>query len=575
MADAAHSGGYRPRPLKQLLGLIRPDARDIGVVVAFSVVVGVLSLAVPLAAQLLFNYVAFGSLVQPLVVIGVTLFAALAFAAMIRAMIIYVIELLQRRLFVRVVSELGDRLPRARADAFDGLHGPELVNRFFDVLTVQKAGGMLLLDGVAAFLQTVIGLTIVAFYHPTLLAFSITLVILGAAVLLGLSGPAVKTAIAESNAKYKVAATLEEIVGGLNTFKQVDLHGVAFRRADAAATEYVTARRRHFGYFFRQLLGALWLQVVAATALLTIGGYLVILGQLTLGQLVASELIVALALASFTKIAIKLGDIYDMFAAVYKLTTLLELPVERSDGAPLVRATGGAALAFRGVSFGFDPMNDVLREVDFGVGPGERAAIIGAHGSGKSTLAALMLSTRMPTRGRLELDGVDFREMRLDAIREQVVVVKSLEFIDGSIEDNVILGRSAISHEDCRTALEAVGLIDEIRDLPAGLTQRLTALGSPLSSGQKQRLMIARALAGRPRVLVIDDLLDDMDSDARRRVMRTLTDPALSCTVLVLSHHEWAAPHMDRVFRLSRDGVMIEDHGAPARGVAKGEEVDA
>jgi len=182
-----------PAPLRQLAALIRPDSRDLWTVVAFSIAVGVLALAVPIAAQMLFNYVAFGGLLQPLVVLGITLFLVLSLAAGMRMVISFVVEMLQRRIFVRTVSDLGDRLPRVRADAFDRTSGPEMVNRFFDVLTIQKVGAVLLLDGIAAFLQTTIGLIIVAFYHPFLLGFSGILLAAGFFVVFVLGRSATRT----------------------------------------------------------------------------------------------------------------------------------------------------------------------------------------------------------------------------------------------------------------------------------------------------------------------------------------------------------------------------------------------
>jgi ABC-type bacteriocin/lantibiotic exporter with double-glycine peptidase domain len=136
-------------PLRRLIGLIRPEGTDIRVVVAFAVGVGVLSLATPLAVEALVSTVAMNLLMQQLVILSLVLFVCLALAAAMRALQTLVVEAIQQRLFVRVTSDLAYRLPRVRADAFDREYGPELVNRFFDVLTVQKVGALLLLDGIA------------------------------------------------------------------------------------------------------------------------------------------------------------------------------------------------------------------------------------------------------------------------------------------------------------------------------------------------------------------------------------------------------------------------------------------
>ena len=139
------AAGHRARPFTRLGQLLRPERRDIAAVVVFAVAVAVLSLATPIAAEGLVNTVAFGVLVGPVVVIALVLGGCLGLAAAVRAMQIYVAECLQRRLFVRVVADYAGRLPRAQLRAFDAAEGPELANRFFDVLTLQKAVALLLL----------------------------------------------------------------------------------------------------------------------------------------------------------------------------------------------------------------------------------------------------------------------------------------------------------------------------------------------------------------------------------------------------------------------------------------------
>ena len=171
----SHQTAKHLDPLFRLIGLLRPEKKDLWVILVFSIVVGVLALASPVAVEALVNTVAFGRYLQPVIVLAILLFTFLAFAAAMRALITLLAEIVQRRLFVRVVEDLAYRLPRVRQQAFDEEYGPELVNRFFDVVTVQKAIAALLLDGISIVLQTIIGMAVLAFYHPFLLGFDIAL----------------------------------------------------------------------------------------------------------------------------------------------------------------------------------------------------------------------------------------------------------------------------------------------------------------------------------------------------------------------------------------------------------------
>ncbi len=326
------AGPHTPlSPLARLVGLIRPEKRDLWVVLVFSMFVGVLALASPVAVEALVNTVAFGRYLQPIVVLAILLFTFLAFAAAMRALITYIVEVLQRRLFVRVVEDLAYRLPRVRYPEFDHAHGPELVNRFFDVVTVQKTASALLLDGVSIVLQTLIGMAVLAFYHPFLLGFDVVLLLLIGIAVFVLGRGAVSTAITESKAKYAVAAWLEELVRHTTAFKLHAGNQFALERADQLTVKWLDARRGHFRVVIRQIIFALSLQAMAATALLGLGGWLVIMGELTLGQLVAAELIVMVIVGSFAKLGKHMESFYDLLASVDKLGHLFDLATENHD----------------------------------------------------------------------------------------------------------------------------------------------------------------------------------------------------------------------------------------------------
>lgn len=521
-------------------------------VILFSVAVGILMLATPVTVQALVNFVTFGGLIQPLIVLGILLFAFLALGGAIRVVQTYVIEVMQRRLFVRVVADLAGRLPRVTAECYDRQNGPELVNRFFDVVTVQKVAAMLLLDGATVLLQAFVGLLILAFYHPFLLAFDVILVLSLGFVVVVLGRGAIGTAIQESKAKYAVAAALEEMARYPLVFKLAGAADFARRKADALATSYVEARSSHFSIVLRQIIGFITIQVIAATALLTLGGGLVLEGQLTLGQLVAAELIVSTILASFFKLGKQLENVYDLLAAVDKLGHLMDLPLERATGVTHHGDTGMAGLRVRNVAFEFEPNKPIISDLSFDVQPDERVCVIGRHGSGKSVLADLLFGLRRANSGQIELNGFDVRELSLRTLREQVALVRGVETIDGTIEDNVRMGRPGVTPEDVRSVLNDVGLLDEIRKLPDGLLTALTPTGKPLSAGQASRLMVARAMVGRPKVLILDDVLDDLDSEARDWVLSAIVQPDRRWSVIILGRHDYTGHGVDRVIHLDK-----------------------
>lgn len=564
---ATSPGDEHLAPLQRLRKLLGADRHEILLAVVFAVGVGILSLATPVAVQALVNTFALGGLLQPLIILSIILFVFLAFSGGLRVLQTYVVEIVQRRIFVRVLGDLAYRLPRLRCEVMDRSHGTELVNRFFDVLTVQKVSAVLLLDGVAVVLQTLIGLLVLAFYHPLLLAFDILLIAAIGFIVFALGRGGEPTAIAESKAKYAAAGWLEEIARNPVAFK---LHGgarLALARADLRAFEYLAARSAHFSVVLRQTIGSVALQAIAGTALLAVGGDLVIEGQLTLGQLVAAELIVSTVLASFAKFGKQLENFYDLLAAVDKLGHVIDQPLEPAGGLAPASDRRAASLRIHDLHFAYPDGTTVFSGLDLEVRAGERIAIVGGHGSGKSTLGALLFGLRSVDAGRIELDGINIRDLRLESLRGYVAIVNDAEIIEDTVLENVRMGRGEIGVADVRQALDGVNLLDEVLDLPDGLTTVLGHAGTPLSFGQTQRLTLARALVGHPALVVVDGILDGMEPSVQTRVCDYLFAAGAPWTVLVLSLDEGRHTRLcDRVIALparrsrSQHAALGTDH---------------
>lgn len=550
-----HDGDHgHMSPVARAWALLMSERDDFATIVAYTLGMGLLTLTIPIAVQNLVTAVAFGGVVQPVIVLTLLTLVFLGLQAAFRAMQLYVVELLQRRVFVRVTADLAWRLPRVQLAAFDRDHGPELVNRFFDVLTVQKAGAALLVDGLATTLQAAVGMFVLALYDPILLGFDLVLLACVAFIVFGLGRRGVATSIAESYAKYAVAGWLEETARHPLAFRAAGAAEYARERADALARTYIERRSRHFGVVFAQYVSAFALQATAQTALLGVGGWLVLVGRLSLGQLVAAEFIVGLVVSSVTKLGKHIESFYDLAAAMDKLGHLVDLPLERLDGEPH-RARGPARVDVRGVRFAFDDGDAVLDGLDLTLAAGAHTALTGRHGTGKSVLLDLLYALRAPTGGVVLLDGADLRGMRLDDVRRHVAFVRGPEIVPGSIADNVALGRPYVTPTEVRAALDAVGLTGEVLALPAGVSTPLYAGGAPLSQGQVRRLMLARALAGRPRLLLIDETLDGLETHAWSTVAGTVFAPDAPWTAFVATHNADVVRAAGRVLRLD-DGRL-------------------
>ncbi|MEK0438121.1 MAG: hypothetical protein RLZZ233_1092 [Verrucomicrobiota bacterium] len=535
--DADHQHEHHPGPINRFFGLMRPEASDIATILIFSLVTGLLYLALPLAINGVVGNLAFGTQSTPfqqaLIFITLALTGCLVLSAIIRGLQYVVAEHIQRRIFVRLAADLAWRLPRVRTQALDGVHAPEMVNRFLDVVTVQKSSAMLLLNGINIVVGAVVGLVVLGFYHPFLLAYMFVTLLGLAFVVYVLGRGAIASSLAESRSKYAAVGWLEEVARYPRLFKGPSGLALAGARTDELARDYLEARAWHFRVLMRQIIGLLTLEVLATAALLIVGGGLVLSQQLTLGQLVASELIVSAVVASFAKLGKQFEAWYDALAAVDKLGHLVDFETDREGGEVPAGDPAGVSVELRQVSFAYPGGRDLLSGMTFQVRPGARVAMAGPQGSGCSTLIDLISAMREPTAGSILVDGLDLRSWDLEAYRCQVMVLRSQDILSATLMDNLRLGRPDITLGQVQSALQDVGLLSDVLALPEGLSTKLVTGGLPLSSRQRNRLLIARALLHRPRLLVIDEFLDGMDPENTTHLIDLVLAPDRPWTLLL------------------------------------------
>ncbi len=545
-------------PLARLQQLLRPEWSDIWVVMVFAFVVGLLMLATPIAVEALVNTVAFGRFLQPILVLSLILLMFLGFLAAVRGLQTYVVEIIQRRLFARVAADLAYRLPRAEAEATDGHYVPELVNRFFDIVTVQKVSAQLLLDSLALFLSTFIGMAVLGFYHPWLLGFDVLLLASIAFIIFVLGRGAVSSAVYESKNKYYMAAWFEDIARCPVTFRNDGGTEFALDRADHLIHDYLIARKQHFHILMRQIVFALALQAIASTILLGLGGWLVVSGELTLGQLVAAELIVTAIVGAFAKLGKHMESFYDLLAAVDKLGVLIDLPTERQDGILTASGQGPVQLELNSVAYSWPGQKAVFESVSTHASEGTSLAIVGPSGAGKSTLLDLMYGLRSPTAGYLTLDGCDPRDLRPDILRGRAALVRGTEIFHATIEENIHLHRESVSATDVREALRELGLSDTVLRLEDGLSTMLASGGAPLTENQCRLLGLARAVVGRPALLLVDGVLDALSDEELEPVLEFLTRPEQPWTLVIATGRQGIAERC-------ATRVRLENHSSPVR----------
>jgi putative ABC transport system ATP-binding protein len=554
----SHGDGHhhsKVKPEWRFIRLLYEERHDINVLILFAVFSGLLYLATPLAVDAVVSNFAFGAQTDPyltaILVLALALVGALTVQAIITGYQYFISDVIQRRIFVRTATDLAHRLPRVKASAFDDVHAPELVNRFLDVVTVQKSTALLLLEGINLVLSSFIGMILLSLFHPSLFLFSLLFVIAITVTTWLLGRGAVTSSIDESRMKYDMVNWMEEIAAFPFAFKGPGGYAMARERTNLLAVGYLERRSRHFRILMRQIVGLLSLTVIATTTLLVLGGWLVISQQITLGQFVASEILFGSIASSVAKIGKKLEAWYDAMAAMDKLGHLVDLEMERDDGERSESRGAGIEVKATGLCFGYGESGNLFEGLNFAIPPGGRAAIIGPHGSGASSMLDLLFGLREPTSGHIGIDGLDMRSWHLESLRDRVQLLRRNEIVDENIVENLRLGRVDIGMDEIREALEQVGLLESLLSRPVGLKMTLKIGGAPLSANQRTRLLFARALVQRPRLLLVDELFDGLDEETFGVLTKAILGRDLPWTVVLTTRDREVASFCDQIINLA------------------------
>jgi ABC-type bacteriocin/lantibiotic exporter with double-glycine peptidase domain len=332
----------------------------------------------------------------------------------------------------------------------------------------------------------------------------------------------------------------------------------ALDQGDRLITSYLFARSSHFRVLMRQMAASLALQVIASTVLLGLGGWLVIRGELTLGQLVAAELIVTVILGSFAKIAKYLESYYDVLASVDKLGHLLDMPMERCDGIELQRQSSGITLSTHDLVTQELPSGQRINNASLLVNSGERVALVGSNSGLRGLLVRTIAGMQPAVSGRVEFDNIDLWQLKPGSLHDQIAVVAEPEVFEGTIAENILLGRLGVAESDMRSALQCVGLLDEFLNLPQGLSTLVKTDGRQFSRDQLVRLMLARAIAAKPRLLLIEGAIDVLPDSEIADVVFNALHALPNCTCIVSTGRRQVAESCQRQIAIDADGRVHE-----------------
>lgn len=530
MAQHGPSHGSRislVRFFRQFLDILKPEASFYWLALVYGMGISLLSLATPISVQMLVNTVANTALTAPLVMLSLTLFGLLLIFGMLYALRIHLMELFARRFYARMVAEISLISVYAQDPFFGDNKSSALFNRYFDVINVQKSLPVLFIGGFSVVLQVAVGFVLVSLYHPLFLVFTLVMSALIWLIWLVWGARALRTGIDLSHAKHNTANWLETIGGSNGFFKSQKRVDYALDRSDAYTHQYLDARKRHFRQHFAQTLAFLVLYATASAALLGMGGWLVIQGQLTLGQLVAAELVLSVAFFGVAQLGTYLTYFYDLCAAVEEISLFYDVEQEEPRGVGAI--TGDEhTLVFKDV-IGSARLGRVKLDLEI---PSGEIIMAAASDHGVQRLFTNLLKAHEPPQsGWITLGGIDYRDIEAYELRKDVHVLERATFVGMTLREYLSLSCRDTASKRIVGALETVGLADTISNLDKGLDTPIAHTGWPLSAVELQQLKLANALLEQPRILVLSRLFDLLDEADLARSITRLREQSYSTVI--------------------------------------------
>ncbi len=513
------------RSLYKLFRLLRLDGKEITALYLLSILSGLIQLSLPLGIQAIINFaiVATGRKQLPasmwvlilLVVLGVL------FTGMLKINQMKIVEKMQQKIFTRFSFEFSYRIPKLNVKSIDQYHLPELVNRFFDIPTLQKSLAKLLLDIPTAVIQLCFGLILLAFYNSVFIVFGIILLVVLYLILYVSSPKGFEASLEESNYKYDLGGWVQEIARGIKTFKFFNSFNLHLEKTNHLLEGYLHARNRHFQILKLQYWSLVVFKILITAAMLIVGGVLLIRQQINIGQFIAAEIIILTIMNAVEKLIVSLETVYDLLTSVEKINKITEKPIDEEGSYEFVKKQG-IEIEAKNLSFGFEK-NDILQNISFNIKSGQKVAITGDGDSGKTVLLRLLTGVFQDFEGDLSFDQIPINNYNLNTLRNHIgIYMQKQDIFSASLWENITLGNANIKEQDVLDTFKIVGLESFYKSLNKGFDTHLEPTGKQLSSSNVQKLLIARSLLNQPALLLLDEPMKLFAADDKQYLQNYL-----------------------------------------------------
>lgn len=545
-------------PLKRFRRLLSLERKDITQVYIYAFFNGLVNLTLPLGIQAIVNLIQGGEITTSWYILVSFVIGGIALTGILQLMQLRIVENLAQRIFSNASFEFAYRIPKIKYEEFRDYYGPDLANRFFDTMTIQKGLPKFLIDFSLAIFQIIVGLIVLSLYHSFFIIFSVLLLIIVYFIIAATGPKGLSTSLAESSHKYKIAFWLEEIARSKLSFKLASDSKLGLSKTDLQVAGYLTAREDHFKVIVTQSVYLIFFKILVAAGLLITGSILVFNEQMNIGQFVAAEIIIILIIASVEKLIKTIESIYDVLTALEKIGFVFDKPMDKYEGITLKKTDTSFAIDLENLSYRYtDAASPTLTNINMEIAENQSTIIYGPPGSGKSTLLQLISGVLEPTDGLVKYNKFPLRSLDFDKVKEEIgFCISHSEIFEGTILENISMERDNATPENINRAIEITGLSSYLSKLPLGLNTVIDPEGKRIPRNLQNRILLSRAIATNPRLLILEDPLDHVNHNEKRKIINALTDEGNRWRLIVSSVDDIWSKYIDHIVVIENGSIL-------------------
>jgi ABC-type bacteriocin/lantibiotic exporter with double-glycine peptidase domain len=542
---------------KKLIDLIRLERKEIYDIYFYAILSGLIQLSLPLGIQAILGFVLGATMVTSVYVLIFIIIFGVFLLGYMQINQMKIIEKIQQKIFVRYAFAFAETIPNFNLKDIDKYYLPEKINRFFETINVQKGISKLLLDIPTAVIQIAFGLILLSFYHPFFILFSFVLISTTFLIFKLTSKKGLETSIAESQYKYKVVAWLEEMGRVIKSLKYSQGTNINLIKTDEKLLNYISARTSHFQVLLIQFKSLVFFKVAITALMLILGSYLLFNQKINIGQFVAAEIIILSLINSLEKLIISLENIYDVVTGLHKLNSVLEIEIEKNGSVDL--NTKELNIVLSDVGFSYNANQKVFKNLSLHFPANSITCISGEENSGKSTLLKLITGAYKYNSGLITMNNIPLQNYTLQSLRRQTgVLLYEQDLFEGTLFDNITLGRTDITIESILELTKTLGFENFISIFPKSFQSHIDPLGNTLPTSIKKKILLLRTLIHNPLLLIMEEPWVGLDENAKKSLQSYLFEAAKTKTIVVSSNDSYFAANCTQHIHLNNGNAIFK-----------------